>query len=127
MSAGLTGGGTGRWREGVGELPGLGTTDGVADQHVQRFLGRLFHCCALHDKAELAAASRLAAAMGLPSHHDPQKNWDTLKCVMHVLTGGCPTLPVLDAGSSRSVIGSWLSMLGYRELYACAQIGRAHV
>src|SRR3546814_2144230 len=83
ISAGLTGGGTGRGREGVGELPGLGTTDGVADQHVQRFLGRLFHCCALHDKAELAAASRLAAAMGLPSHHDPQKNWDTLRWEEH--------------------------------------------
>src|SRR3546814_5992794 len=63
--------------------------------------------------------------MGLPSHHDPQKNWDTLKCVMHVLTGGCPTLPVLDAGSSRSVIGSWPSMLGYRELYACDLLRKA--
>lgn len=96
-----------------------GLTKGVADKHVHRFLARLFRCCALQTKAEVAAASKLVSAMGLPWHHDPQKNWDTLKCLMHILAAGRLKVPVLDAGSSKSVIGSWLSTLGYREIYAC--------
>lgn len=93
--------------------------DGLADKHMHRFLGSVFRCCALQDRAELAAASKLVSAMGLPWHHDSQKNWDTLKCLMHILHGGKKKLPILDAGSSKSVIGSWLSLLGYTQLFAC--------
>jgi len=92
---------------------------GLPDKHVHRFLARMFRCCALQTKEEVAAASKLVSSMGLTWHHDPQKNWDTLKCLMYVLTNCRPKLPVLDAGSSKSVICSWLSALGYRELYAC--------
>lgn len=93
--------------------------EGLADTDVHRFLSRMFRSCALLDKAEVTAASKLVSAMGLPWHHDPQKNWDTLKCLMHVLSDGCQRAPVLDAGSSRSVIGSWLSVLGFEEVHAC--------
>lgn len=84
------------------------------------FLLRFSQSGALRSRSEIEAASRLVSWMGLSSHHDPQKNWDSLKCLAHVLALGDPSSPVLDAGSSRtSVILNWLYRLGYSELFAC--------
>ncbi len=70
------------------------------------------------------AASELVAMLGLESHHDPQKNWDTFKCLAHVLAATEPGARVLDAGSgSWAVVLRWLHALGYRDLHACDQTG----
>lgn len=85
-----------------------------------RYMSQLGDCRALQTPAEREAASRLTRLLGLPSHHDPQKNWDTLKCLYYILQSCDPTSPVLDVGaSSRSVILRWLDRLGFQELHAC--------
>ncbi|MEQ9334863.1 methyltransferase domain-containing protein [Thalassobaculum sp.] len=85
----------------------------------QDFLRNVFRNRALRTRAEATAAAELVEWLGLPSHHDPQKNWDTLKCLHFALSHKKPDMPVLDVGSSRSVINRWLSILGFRNLYAC--------
>lgn len=73
----------------------------------------------LQTKREREAATEVAERLGFESHHDRQKNWDTLKCVAHVAGEGRDG-PVLDAGSgSKAVVLRWLSKLGYKDLYAC--------
>lgn len=86
-----------------------------------QFLKTLGASRALQTKSEVEAAGVLVDYMGFPSHHDPQKNWDSLKCLHHILeAAGDVDAPILDAGSSRrSVILGWLDSLGYRSLYAC--------
>jgi SAM-dependent methyltransferase len=87
---------------------------------VLEFMERIQSCAALQSRAESDAASRIVAWLGLPSHHDPQKNWDTLKCLHYILALNDPAAPVLDAGASgKSKILQWLSLLGYPQLYAC--------
>ncbi|MDC0575540.1 class I SAM-dependent methyltransferase [Nitrosomonadaceae bacterium] len=77
-------------------------------------------CRALQTPAERDAATRLTQLLGLPSHHDPQKNWDTLKCFYYILQSCDSSSPVLDAGSSsKSVILRWLDMIGFQDLHAC--------
>jgi SAM-dependent methyltransferase len=77
-------------------------------------------CCALQSKAEAAEATRIVQWLGLPSHHDSQKNWDTLKALHYILALNEPGAPVLDAGSSGdSAILKWLNLLGFGKLYAC--------
>lgn len=85
-----------------------------------RYMSQLGDCRALQTPAEREAATRLTQLLGLPSHHDPQKNWDTLKCLYSILQSCDPALPVLDVGaSSKSVILRWIEKLGFHELYAC--------
>ncbi len=75
---------------------------------------------ALQSKAHIAGATRLVQALGLPSHHDSQKNWDTLKILNYLLSHVDISAPILDAGSgSRSAILGWLYEVGYRNLFAC--------
>lgn len=85
-----------------------------------QYLAGLKDCGALQMKAEQEAASEIVKSLGLESHHDPQKNWDSLKCVAYVLSLGDVETPVLDAGSGgRCVAARWLRSLGYKNLHAC--------
>ncbi len=84
------------------------------------FIDKIGNCSALLSKKEFNAASRLVDFLGLPSHHDPPKNWDTLKALFYILKNNDLETPVLDAGSSaNSAILKWLSLLEYKNLYAC--------
>ena len=84
---------------------------------------RLLQNEALQKKSDIEGATRIVEALGLPSHHDFQKNWDTLKCLAHVLLTTPADQPILDAGSgARGVILRWLHAFGYRNLYACDRI-----
>lgn len=84
------------------------------------FMSTISHCCALQSRLESQIASELVRYLGLPSHHDEQKNWDTLKALSYILRNDDLETPVLDAGSSaNSAILKWLSLLGYTKLYAC--------
>lgn len=83
-------------------------------------MGDLSRCNALRSVREIEASSHLVELLGLPSHHDPRKNWDTLKCYHSVLRSTGPGTPVLDVGGSpKSPILRWLGLAGYSELYAC--------
>ncbi len=89
-------------------------------REILRFMSRIGDCCTLKSRSEAEACTRIVKLFGLPSHHDPQKNWDTLKCLFYVVDSTDINSPVLDAGASgRSTILRWLSALGYRHLYAC--------
>lgn len=96
-----------------------GGEPGAAARARLDFLKNVFRNRPLQTRAEAVAANELVDWLGLPSHHDPQKNWDTLKCLHFALSHKKPGQPVLDVGSSRSVINRWLSMMGFRNLYAC--------
>lgn len=85
----------------------------------QELLKNIFRNRALQSRAEVAAACDLVEWLGLPPHHDAQKNWDTLKCLHFALSHKKLDAPILDVGSSRSVINRWLSMMGFHNLYAC--------
>jgi hypothetical protein len=55
--------------------------------------------------------------LGLPLHHDHQKNWDALGAVSTVLHELGPDIRLLDAGAARySSILPWLRLYGVREL-----------
>lgn len=85
-----------------------------------QFLARIGSSCALMTRSEVDVCTRLVNWLGLPSHHDPQKNWDTLKSLFYITSATDPASPILDAGSSgKSAILRWLSLLGYHKLYAC--------
>jgi SAM-dependent methyltransferase len=78
------------------------------------------HCCALQSKEESDVYSRLVECFNLPSHHDPQKNWDNLKSLYYLNCIADKNEPVLDAGSSSdSLILKWLALLGFNNLFAC--------
>ena len=84
------------------------------------YLAHLRDCRPLQNRLECDAATAVVESMGLPGHHDPQKNWDTLKCVAYVKSLDDADGPVLDAGTGvRVVAPRWLHQLGYRELYGC--------
>lgn len=84
------------------------------------FIGTIGNCCALRSRAESKAASQVVSWLGLPSHHDSQKNWDTLKSLYYILKTDDSGKPILDAGaSSNSAILKWLSILGFKDLHAC--------
>lgn len=85
-----------------------------------RYMSQIDGNRALQTTGEREAATRLTQLLGLPSHHDPQKNWDTLKCLSYILQSCDPSLPILDVGSSiKSVILGWLTLFGFQELHAC--------
>lgn len=85
----------------------------------------VFRNKALQSRAEVAAACELVEWLGLPSHHDAQKNWDTLKCLHFALSHKTLNLPILDVGSSRSVINRWMYMMGFQNLYACDLLSKS--
>ena len=84
------------------------------------YLGRLRECRPLQERIECDAATAVVEAAGLPSHHDPQKNWDTFKCIAPIVAAGDLQAPILDAGAGVRVVAQrWLHQLGYGELYGC--------
>ncbi len=84
------------------------------------YLAHFKDCRPLQSRIECDAATAIVEAMGLESHHDAQKNWDTLKCIAYVKSLDDPDSPVLDAGAGVRVVAlRWLHQLGYRELYGC--------
>jgi SAM-dependent methyltransferase len=89
-------------------------------REMMRFMKRIDVCSALRLRSEIEGAFMMAELLGLPSHHDPQKNWDCMKSLNYILEAGDSRAPILDAGSgSNSVILKWLNLLGYEKLYAC--------
>lgn len=78
----------------------------------------------LRQKDAMQGATLLTEALGLPSHYDPQKNWDTFKCLFHIVEHCGLDDPILDGGSSYSTILAWLEQLGYQKLYACDLVDR---
>ena len=83
-------------------------------------MGRIGSSCALQTKAEAEAATRIVQWLGLESHRDAVKDWDSLKALHHVLRRSDPMTPVLDAGTSKSsAILRWLSKLGFKKLHGC--------
>ena len=88
------------------------------------YLAHLKDCRPLQTRLETDAATALVESLGLPSHHDSQKNWDTFKCVAYIASTGDKQTPVLDAGSGARVVAPrWLRQLGYQNVYACDMQG----
>jgi SAM-dependent methyltransferase len=84
------------------------------------FMGSLAQCAALKSRDEIEGACRIVEWFGLPSHHDRQKNWDTLKCLYYILRAIGSQERILDAGASgKSAILRWLSRLKFGQLHAC--------
>lgn len=77
--------------------------------------------CALMNKKQTAEATCIVEGLGLSSHHDPQKNWDTLKMLTSIVQEHKNPPIVLDAGSGKgSVILQWLrAAYPSANLYAC--------
>jgi SAM-dependent methyltransferase len=89
-------------------------------REILRFMGRVGASCALMSKAEIDASCQMVRWLGLPSHHDHQKNWDTLKALYHIMRLNDREGSILDAGSSGdSAILKWLNLMGFTKLYAC--------
>jgi SAM-dependent methyltransferase len=85
-----------------------------------QFVAHMFDAYAIPTRREVTSACLIAEAYKLPSHHDYQKNWDTLKCLHYILSRCQKTDPILDVGASlKSVILNWLLLFGYEELFAC--------
>jgi SAM-dependent methyltransferase len=94
--------------------------DSALTPAVVDYLAHLFECRPLQTRQEALAATALVDSLGLPSHHDAQKNWDTFKCIAYVASLGDLEAPVLDAGSGARVVAPrWLHQLGYKAIYAC--------
>jgi SAM-dependent methyltransferase len=84
------------------------------------YIAHLKDCRPLQTRLESDAATAFVESLGLPSHHDAQKNWDTYKCVNYVAASGDFETPVLDAGSGARVVAPrWFRQLGYKNVYAC--------
>jgi len=94
--------------------------DSALTSAVVDYIAHLKDCRPLQTRLESDAATALVEALGLPSHHDAQKNWDTYKCVNYVASTGDMESPVLDAGSGARVVAPrWFRQLGYKNVYAC--------
>ncbi len=94
--------------------------DSALSSAMADYLSHLKECRPLQTRLEADAAKALVESMGLPSHHDGQKNWDTLKCLAYICSTGDKDTPVLDAGSgSKLIIDQWLVQLGFKNVYAC--------
>ena len=93
-------------------------------QKIFRYIRGMSTTGVLRSKFEMEGATLLTEALGLPSHYDPQKNWDTLKCLFHITAHCDQDDPILDGGSSYSTILNWLERLGYKQLYACDLVDR---
>ncbi len=72
----------------------------------------------LQDRQEWAVALEQVRRLGLPPHHDPPKNWDSLAAVSQILLETGSGGKVLDAGATlASVVLPWLCLYGYRDLW----------
>ena len=88
------------------------------------YLAHLRDCRPMQTRLEGDAAMTLVKSLGLNSHHDSQKNWDTFKCISYIAASGDKETPVLDAGCGSKMVGpQWLTKLGYKNVYACDQQG----
>ncbi len=107
----------------VQEIPPVAIEDHVMAQAMVDYLARLRECRPLQTRLESDAATQVVTRLGFPSHHDPQKNWDTFKAIAYVRTlkdRFDRFVPVLDAGSgARMVAPRWLRQLNYKHVYAC--------
>ncbi len=79
---------------------------------------------ALQTRQEIDQSSRRIAELGLESHHDRQKDWDTLLTFMAVSTVSTRQFRMLDAGSgAKSVILQWVRQkFSDAELFACDRV-----
>lgn len=94
--------------------------DNLPTTAIVDYLAHLSENRMLQTKVERDAATALMAAIGIKSHHDHQKNWDTFKAVSAVVGHAGPNDPVLDAGSgAKCVVLQMLHSLGHRSLYGC--------
>lgn len=73
----------------------------------------------LQNVAQMSDASKQIHEMGLPSHHDSQKDWDLLLSLRE-LSKINKRSKVLDAGSgSKAVFANSARLLGYKRIFAC--------
>ncbi len=94
--------------------------DAAMTAAVVDYLAHLKDCRPLQTRLESDAATVLVESLGLPSHHDAQKNWDTFKCIAYIASLDDKETPVLDAGSGARVVAPrWLHQLGFKNVYAC--------
>lgn len=94
--------------------------DAALTENMIAYIANLRAAGPLRTRGERDAATRLVELLGFESHHDHQKNWDTLKCLAYLMGESGRKGPILDAGSgAKAVVLRWLHGLGYRELYAC--------
>jgi SAM-dependent methyltransferase len=101
-------------------LAGTGTMTEASRSAVLDYIAHLRDCRPLRSAEEREAARTLVELVGLKGHHDPQKNWDTFKCLNYIISEVGPDEAVLDAGSgARCVVPMWLLELGYTNLHAC--------
>jgi len=98
--------------------------DSALTSAVVDYIAHLKDCRPMQTRLESDAATALVESLGLPSHHDAQKNWDTYKCINYIASTGDKVTPVLDAGSGARVVAPrWLCQLGYQNVYACDMQG----
>ena len=81
----------------------------------------------LRERVEIDNASRLVADLGQSSHHDAQKDWDTVAALSGILKSGNKSPKVWDAGSgAKPVILRWLrDLLPESSLYACDRVKKS--
>ena len=74
----------------------------------------------LRTEAEAKAATAEIARLGLPSHPDQVKNWDTLAALSVVLSSARPSDRILDAGAADySTLLPILAQYRYKHLDGC--------
>lgn len=74
----------------------------------------------LGSKEEINNGKKFLETMGLPGHHDSQKNWDLALTLSLLLNYTKVDEFVLDAGSgSKAVFARSAKSLGYSRVYAC--------
>jgi SAM-dependent methyltransferase len=101
-------------------IGGLRRPSAVQARDFFEFMSKPGECAPLRTRAEYEAAGRAVRALGVYPHHDPRKDWDTVKCLSHILRSVGTGEAVLDVGSSlHGVFLRGLERLGYRKLYAC--------
>ena len=78
----------------------------------------------LRNFQEIRESSETVRSFCLNSHHDVQKNWDTLLALQCILRKGIPNPIILDSGSGgKAVILQWLcKVLPLSKLYACDRL-----
>ena len=77
-----------------------------------------WHNAVLQADTEKNMAVARAVTLGLPSHIERSKNWDSLAALDCILANTRPGANILDAGAELySVILPWLFLYGYRKLH----------
>jgi len=76
-----------------------------------------WHNSVLQSAGEWKSATEQARQLGLPSHSDLQKNWDSLAALDYITRNVPRSGAILDAGAELySSILPWLFLYGYRKL-----------